>query len=269
MRHRDLKAPDVFAMADLPPSPPADCSLCQNRASARRLLCKDGYDIYLCGNCFYLFVHPFPSTDFLLHYYNDRYRNASAQHYSKARQRRGRARMKALRFFPYIRGKSVLDLGCGGGFMCEAFRWLGAGGGRHGGAVVGVDVSAGAIAYARQHFPKCTFYCKGLTEFSRRGMKFDFIFSAELLEHLPGPESFMDTVAAVSKPGTFVYLSAPDFGHEAVPSDLQAWPDLCPPEHLQWFTAENLEALFARYRFRLYRRWHSKTPAHLVMFQKL
>jgi ubiquinone biosynthesis O-methyltransferase len=42
------------------------------------------------------------------------------------------------------RGKAVLDLGCGGGFMAEALKERGA-------TVTGVDPSEGAIAAARQH----------------------------------------------------------------------------------------------------------------------
>src|SRR6476646_10722773 len=42
------------------------------------------------------------------------------------------------------RGKSVLDLGCGGGFMSEALAQRGA-------HVIGVDPSAPAIAIARKH----------------------------------------------------------------------------------------------------------------------
>lgn len=146
--------------------------------------------------------------------------------------------------------------------MCEAFRRMGAN-------AVGLEISRGAIEYAVAHFPKCDFYCESLFTFASRGLKFDFIYTSEVLEHLPGPDEFICAVEACSRPGTLVYVSAPDAGHHKVPSNLADWTDICPPEHLQWFDAANLEHLFAPYGFRLFKRWQSRTPSHQVMFQKL
>ncbi len=237
------------------------CHACTQPA-ASYAFSRDGYDIYKCANCNFLFVHPFPTEEVIAKHYKDNYRGASATFYPKARSRRWRAFWRSLKFLPYIAGKRVLDVGCGGGFMVEAFARLGA-------DASGLDISVNSIAYARNRFPKQQFYCEDLADFQKRGLKFDFIFSSEVLEHLPGAAPFMELLADCTKPGGFVYLSAPDAGHPGVPANIAEWSDICPPEHLQFFDAHNLELLFKRYGFVQHRRLPHRSPAHSVFFKRL
>ena len=79
----------------------------------------------------------------------------------------------------------------------------------------------------------------------------------------------MLTLSQIVRPNGFVYLSAPDAGHSKVPADISSWSDICPPEHLEFFAAANLDILFHRYGFSLHRRFSSKTPAHSVIYKKI
>jgi SAM-dependent methyltransferase len=198
-----------------------NCPACSgSRASS--LFYKDGYDVAQCPECGFLFVHPYPGDEVLARHYETAYRGASADFYPKAFDRHWRGFWRSLLFLKYVWGKDVLDLGCGGGFMAHAFARLGA-------RAAGIDISQNSIDYARKHFPRCDFYCESLATFRARGRKFDFVFSSEVIEHLPGPAEFMETVAAVTRPGGYVYVSAPDAGHRGVPADITKWGDICPP----------------------------------------
>lgn len=236
------------------------CPAC-NDGVPRFAFSKSGYDFYRCPSCDFLFVHPFPSEEEIAGYYNQSYRSASPDFYPKARSRARRTLVKSLRFLRYVRGKSVLDIGCGGGFMVNAFSRLGA-------QASGLDIAAGSIAYARKHFPKCQFYCESFNDFRRRQLSFDFVFSTEVLEHLPGPGEFMATLEAVTKPGSYVYIAAPDAGHPAVPRDISQWGDVAPPEHLQFFNRRNLSILFGRHGFALQWAYQKATPAHSLIFHR-
>ncbi len=222
---------------------------------------KAGYTLRRCRACGFLFVFPYPSDDELARFYDDPMRAPRADFFNKAASRQRRAWVRSLKFLPYVIGKSVLDVGCGGGFMADAF-------GRLGARASGLDIGAGAIAYARAHFPRVTFYCEPFAAFRNRGLAFDFVFSSELLEHLPGPDGLLATLAAVTKPGGHVYVSAPDAGHPAVPADLAQWADVIPPEHLQFFNRANIELVFARYGFRLAKAWRKRTPALSLIFRR-
>jgi len=74
----------------------------------------------------------------------------------------------------------------------------------------GVDLSAEAVAYARQRYahPKIEFVCADATRFED-AEQFDFIASLETIEHVPQPEKFVAHLRALLKPGGMVIGSVP------------------------------------------------------------
>lgn len=96
------------------------------------------------------------------------------------------------------RGMSVLDLGCGGGFMAEALA-------RRGAKVIGVDPSAPAIEAAREHAR-----AEGLDIDYRVGSgealpvpdgSLDCVVVVDVLEHVADPALVLDEIRRVLKPG--------------------------------------------------------------------
>lgn len=237
------------------------CPAC-GQVAARPAFVKSGYLFRRCGACRFLFTSPYPTADQLARYYNDRSRAPTEEHINKAASRRRRAFARSLRFFRYVvPGRTVLDLGCGGGFMVDAFARLGA-------RASGLDISAGAIAFARKHFPRGTFYCETLEAFRARGLQFDFVFSSEVLEHVPGPEELLTSFAAATKPGGYLYVASPDAGHPRVPANIAEWDQVAPPEHIQLFDRENARILFARYGFTLEKADTKKKPGLSLLFRR-
>ncbi|HEY3919064.1 MAG TPA: methyltransferase domain-containing protein [Stellaceae bacterium] len=238
------------------------CPACA-QTSARPAFVKSGYPFRRCAACGFLFASPYPSAEQLAAYYNDASRTPTEDHFNKAASRRRRAFLRALRFLRYVvPGRSVLDLGCGGGFMVEAFGRLGARAG-------GLDISAGAIAYARKHFPRGTFYCEPMETFRARGLQFDFVFSSEVLEHVPGPDELLASFAAVTKPGGHLFVASPDAGHPLVPANIADWDQVAPPEHIQLFNRENARILFARFGFELAKAYPNKKPGLSLLFKRI
>ncbi|MFM9059877.1 MAG: bifunctional 2-polyprenyl-6-hydroxyphenol methylase/3-demethylubiquinol 3-O-methyltransferase UbiG [Planctomycetaceae bacterium] len=95
-------------------------------------------------------------------------------------------------------GMTVLDLGCGGGFMAESLA-------REGASVVGVDPSAPAIEVAREHAQ-----AQGLSIDYRVGSgeripltraTADCIVCVDVLEHVDSVDRVLDEVRRVLKPG--------------------------------------------------------------------
>lgn len=243
-------------------SDPVDGEKCPLCAGQSRFNCSQGaYRIFRCNDCAFLFVHPYPTPDEVNEYYASNYRGADEGFYPKLNSRKRRAFMKALRFLRFIYRKKTLDIGCGGGMMADAFRRLGA-------DSYGIDISQNSIVFAQSNFPKCTFFCETFDEMLRHDIRFDFVFTTELMEHLPGPHDVMRFIAAASKPGTVVYVATPDAGHGQVPDDLASWSDICPPEHLQWFNQSNMAKIFDQYGFDLLTAYNKKTPALSLLFKK-
>jgi 2-polyprenyl-6-hydroxyphenyl methylase / 3-demethylubiquinone-9 3-methyltransferase len=104
-----------------------------------------------------------------------------------------------------LSGKSVLDVGCGAGLLCEPLARLG-------GAVTGVDAAPENAAAATAHAEVSGLdidYRSG--ELSAQGLgKFDVVTCMEVIEHVTNPAAFVTELAAHLKPDGLLILSTPN-----------------------------------------------------------
>jgi len=104
-----------------------------------------------------------------------------------------------------LSGKSVLDVGCGGGLLSEGMAQRGA-------KVTGIDLSDKALGVARLHL-----YESGLNVDYRQiaaevlavesPESYDIVTCLEMLEHVPDPASIVQACATLVKPGGQVFFS--------------------------------------------------------------
>ncbi|WP_313950673.1 bifunctional 2-polyprenyl-6-hydroxyphenol methylase/3-demethylubiquinol 3-O-methyltransferase UbiG [Accumulibacter sp.] len=104
-----------------------------------------------------------------------------------------------------LAGKSVLDVGCGGGILSEAMCEKGA-------TVSGIDLSDKALSVARLHLLESgrqVDYRKISAEelAAQQGGIYDVVTCMEMLEHVPEPASTVAACAALVKPGGHVFFS--------------------------------------------------------------
>jgi 2-polyprenyl-6-hydroxyphenyl methylase/3-demethylubiquinone-9 3-methyltransferase len=107
-----------------------------------------------------------------------------------------------------LAGLSVLDIGCGGGLVCEPLARLGA-------AVTGIDPGEANIEAARRHAAE-TLEPQGLAidyrvgrveDLAAEGRSFDAVSCLEVVEHVPDPAAFLATCAGLVRPGGLMLLS--------------------------------------------------------------
>lgn len=98
----------------------------------------------------------------------------------------------------------VLDIGCGGGLLCEPVAALGA-------TVTGADPAQGAIEAARLHALASGFridYCCTTAEaLADAGEQFDIVLAMEVIEHVADHEVFLERCADLVAPGGMMILS--------------------------------------------------------------
>ena len=103
-----------------------------------------------------------------------------------------------------FKGLRFLDIGCGGGLLCEPMARLGAN-------VVGVDPSEKNIKTASVHAAEvelaidyriCT-----AEDLAAAGEKFDVILNMEVIEHVANPQNFTATCANLMKPGGLMFVA--------------------------------------------------------------
>jgi 2-polyprenyl-3-methyl-5-hydroxy-6-metoxy-1,4-benzoquinol methylase len=105
-----------------------------------------------------------------------------------------------------LRGKTVLDAGCGAGYGADYLAALGAK------SVLAVDISPDAIAYARDHYRQdnLEYRVASLSAAGTISGKFDVIVSFEVIEHLPDPDLFLAEVSRLLADGGTFIVSTPD-----------------------------------------------------------
>lgn len=101
-----------------------------------------------------------------------------------------------------LQGKSVLDVGCGGGILSEAMAVRGA-------TVTGLDVESEALKTAREHAKssslKINYVDCPIEEYKHKA--FDIITCMEMLEHVKDPQVVIEHCNRLLKPGGHLFLS--------------------------------------------------------------
>lgn len=111
-----------------------------------------------------------------------------------------------------LRGRRVLDIGCGGGLLSEAMAARGA-------RVTGIDPGEAAIRTAREHLAgqDVEYHACTLESFAdKEPAPFDIITCMELLEHVPDPDALVARTASLLKPGGHLFLAT-------INRNLQSW----------------------------------------------
>ncbi len=104
-----------------------------------------------------------------------------------------------------LKGKIVLDVGCGGGILAESMAQRGA-------QVTGIDLSEQALKVAQLHSLESgievDYRQTSAEDFAReRPAGFDVVTCMELLEHVPDPASTVRACATMAKAGSHVFFS--------------------------------------------------------------
>ncbi|HLP97193.1 MAG TPA: bifunctional 2-polyprenyl-6-hydroxyphenol methylase/3-demethylubiquinol 3-O-methyltransferase UbiG [Sideroxyarcus sp.] len=104
-----------------------------------------------------------------------------------------------------LSGKTVLDVGCGGGILTESMAGLGA-------KVTGIDLADKSLQVAKLHLlesGKQVEYRKVAVEelAAERPAHYDAVTCMEMLEHVPDPAAVVAACTKLVKPGGHVFFS--------------------------------------------------------------
>ena len=114
-------------------------------------------------------------------------------------------RLKYIQEQISVADKKILDVGCGGGLLCEALHDAGA-------IVHGVDASKKTIEVARNHANErdldITYICKSFADFVKsNNQKFDYVVCFEMIEHVDDQNQLINQIESLINKKSKVFFS--------------------------------------------------------------
>ncbi len=103
-----------------------------------------------------------------------------------------------------LNGLRILDIGCGGGLLCEPVARMGA-------VVVGADASEVNIEvaglHARQSGVEVDYRATTAEDLADAGEQFDVVLNMEVVEHVADVDLFMEACCQMVKPGGLMFVA--------------------------------------------------------------
>lgn len=114
-------------------------------------------------------------------------------------------RLSFMQAHQKITGRSILDIGCGGGILSESMAKIGA-------EVTGIDLAEQVLQVAKLHAldaeVNVDYRLISAEEYaSAHPDKHDIVTCMEMLEHVPNPQAIISAAAYAAKPGGYVFFS--------------------------------------------------------------
>jgi 2-polyprenyl-3-methyl-5-hydroxy-6-metoxy-1,4-benzoquinol methylase len=134
----------------------------------------------------------------------------------------------------YAEGKKALDAGCGTGYGSNMLATRA----HH---VTAIDLSGDALDYCRSHYakPNLEFVQKDVTKLTYRG-EFDVAVSFQVIEHLPDPSAFLQSLKQAVVPGGTILIATPNVRTPRTGADAN-------PFHCSEMSFDELRALLSKH----------------------
>ena len=221
---------------------PAECLVCGSMEPAAPLY----RGIVRCGACGHVSADMRLTDEELFALYNEQFFTGAAYSDYTADERllrkNFRLRFRELEnFLDPQRHKRLFEIGSAYGFFLDEVR-------DKFGAVQGIDVTDGGVAYAREQLGLNVVQGNFLT-YQYGAQKFDVVCLWDTIEHLRSPDRYLEKIAAHTDAGALLAITTGDI--QSINARLRKgqWRMIHPPIHLHYFAPQTLTRLLERHGF--------------------
>lgn len=220
---------------------------------------KSGYKLLSCQSCGTVTVDPFPTVEELIAYYQSY--SGSRMYKPKEAKKIRRATGRIRRLKSYIKAATFLDVGCNCGFTVKAAL-------NEGLAGRGIDVDATAIQHANEAYGQ-HFTAISVEDYAAQGNKSDIVYTSEVIEHVPNPDTFVKAIADILPKDGILYLTTPQGNHWSYPKDISNVKTVHPPSHITYFSKKGIAQLLAKHDLKVEKFFFSLKPGIRLIARKV
>jgi len=133
--------------------------------------------------------------------------------------------------------KSVLDVGCGAGFMIDELKVFFP-------EVVGIEPSVRLAQYAKRKY-KIKIFNDYLTKnlVNKINQKFDAVLASHVIEHVTNAKEFLELLGKLLKKNGILYIETPNYSSWLRKTEGRNYTFLTPPEHLFIYSKKSLHKI--------------------------
>jgi 2-polyprenyl-3-methyl-5-hydroxy-6-metoxy-1,4-benzoquinol methylase len=194
-----------------------------------------GFDTVHCGNCGLIYVKNRYNADGLEQYYKNYLSNVHQENPREVLDRTDMYKVEHDHITQYVKGGTVLDVGCSGGYFLDcfnskAFKCRG----------VEFGDEAAEEAGKKYHIYKGEFNVIEIIK------KFDLIIFRGVIEHIPYPKSYLKkAVSLLNNKGLIYITSTPDSNAFCCDLFKENWNQHEPEAHLMHFNKNHFHQYFS------------------------
>ncbi len=221
------------------------CPVCRSQQSNPLMKDESRYRILSCGSCKHEYLDFEPRSDHVLKIFSDDYFNGGKDGYPDYIQlesllvERGGYYSNIIRRF--MKPGSMLDVGCGSGFIMKGFR-------DNGWEVKGVEPNMKMTTYGIEQFNLDI----SMTSFEayRDSNLFDLITMIQVIAHFYDVRSCIKNASRLLKTNGLLLIET--WNRDSFTARIMgnAWHEYSPPSVVNWFTPSSLKMLAKQYGFK-------------------
>jgi glycosyltransferase involved in cell wall biosynthesis/ubiquinone/menaquinone biosynthesis C-methylase UbiE len=222
------------------------CPLC-DQTSIRYEFFRDGFSVFKCDGCGFMFLHPQPSDETLAKLYGSSYSLFSEigqddEMGSAMKSATGRLYLDQLVRYLGKRGGNLFEIGCGQGDFLLSAREMGF-------SVQGVEVSEYAATTANRRLHQEAVICGDFETITLPENHYDVFALFDVLEYVRDPVAYLKTIYRYLKPDGVVFIVTPSLDSWSAKLMKHNWMEF-KQEHLHYFDTQTIQNALAKTGFR-------------------